>query len=508
MKTQLRVSLFGENALWEELLSCLGVPYEVLHDDAVFPSDRALYLLHPVSSVQARTGARKLLREGRAVLAPEHSIRSGIPGYLSVYPAEILQKLSHGGGALKEFPFGQQTVFEETARYPKKLLRDFLWEKILHAFKRQGLFCPRKAFYPHGIRTVFSFRVDADEYHSGEFSNFFEAAKSHARAISLFISMANYDTVPQEIVRCYKAGFDVHSHAYTHFTYASYEQNRRNILKATQRLEKLGVPKIGFASPYGRWSPALQRVLEEMRFQFSSEFSFDHDDLPLYPVLNGRRSNVLQVPVHPIGLGVYMQSRRFYDAAEVQHYYERWWAKKYDSGEPCIFYDHPTQWLGVYPEFIDVLFSMAKARKNVWFANMSDFSSWWKQRAARAVHCSQGQNGFLCMETETATTHFGDLGLEIFHAHKDMKTEIKLEQGIREVPSASLHWETAPTSAGEFPIGRVYREKDPARILKNRVKKWLDWEKSTPVDEIVRESIPSVLKSTLRRVLDGKQGKK
>jgi len=493
MKKLLRISLLGNHETWEELLSRLGVSYEVLTDGQPVQGDRALYVTHPLTSAGLRKEAQKLTQQGLGILASE--------GF------EELEQLTRYHGVVKQFPFGGRLVSEQVALYPKKPVRDILWKKILDAFKAQGLFCPRKAFYPHGYRTLFSLRVDADEYSREEFDRFFRAAAPHARAISIFFCMASYDRFPEEIRRCQQAGFDVHSHAYAHFTYASYAQNHRNILKASEFLEKLGVPRKGFASPYGRWNPGLQRVLEEMSFKFSSEFSFDYDDLPLYPIVNGRRSPVLQVPVHPIGIGVYMESRSFYDAKEVESYFEELWKEKYESGEPCLIYDHPTQWLGVHPEFLENVFRMAASRKEVWFANMSDFAAWWKKRAVRRFDFFQEENGALRMEAENAGASFQDLGVELFHPVKDSKARLRLEPGVRTWDPESLLWEALPPAGRFTEQGRIYREKRWERRLKNRVKNWLDWEKNTPADEIIRESIPSVLKSVFRQILDRKESK-
>ena len=350
---------------------------------------------------------------------------------------------------VKTFSFGSAEPREEVASAPRSAVRRSLLRLVDGIYARQGLPTLQLPFYPKGYRSVFSFRVDADEYEEVSFDRFFETAKTHSHAISIFFSMANYEKHADQIRRCLDAGFDVHSHAYTHYNYRSYAQNLFNLRKADEALRRIGVPKKGFASPYGRWNKNLQRAVDEMGYDFSSEFSYNYDDFPSYPVICGKRSSVLQVPVHPVGLGVYMESASQYNESEVKTYFGRLFRQKYERGEPILFYDHPTKWLGYHPEMLDYLFDLASERSDLWVCSMSEWAGWWKKRLSTAA------------------------------------------------PLDPLIWKRPPADNGEE--GKVYRERRVSRRVKDAIKKWLDWETSTPCEEIIRDSVPSRIKFILRQ---------
>ena len=48
----------------------------------------------------------------------------------------------------------------------------------------------------------------------------------------------------------------------------------------------------------------LKAALEKLQVGHSSEFGLAYDDLPFWP----RQSSVLQVPVHPVSLGIFLNA--------------------------------------------------------------------------------------------------------------------------------------------------------------------------------------------------------
>ena len=65
---------------------------------------------------------------------------------------------------------------------------------------------------------------------------------------------------------------------------------------------------VGFAAPHGRWNAGLDAVLDELGYLYSSDFQLGYDDLPFFPWREDRFSSVLQVPIHPICEGLFLDA--------------------------------------------------------------------------------------------------------------------------------------------------------------------------------------------------------
>ena len=462
--------LIGNSAAFEERLNKTGLLYQTVGADDRWPESAALYIWAGETASAPKERLSRLLSAGRFLLVPEKCLESfehRQSKNVRSFPDAWLVDIPTGKpSCVKTFVFGSARPREEVAVTPRARACLELSEKVNKIYSEQRLACPRFSFYPPGFSGLFSFRVDADEYEPKQFERFFETAKKYSHAISIFFSTANYERHMDQIMRCVDHGFDVHSHAHTHFTYNSYAQNLLNLRKADLALSKAGVSKKGFASPYGRWNLGLQRAIDEQGYDFSSEFSYNYDDLPSYPVVDGRRSPVLQLPVHAVGLGVYLESTDAYNENEVKEYYSGLFQQRYAQGQPILFYDHPTKWLGVYPEFMDFIFGLAAAHSDIWICSMSEWAAWWKKRDQTRLHL-----------TQEAVSH-----------------DFSAPTG-----AGKLHWKSVSNMNADN-SGGLFQEKSVVRRIKNFIKNWLDWETLTPREEIVRESFSSWLKYTLRGI--------
>lgn len=404
------------------------------------------------------------------------------------------------GGVLKTFDFEGVAVREEVARTPGLPGRQKQWREVLQAYRSAGVFCPRLSPYPFGSRNIFSFRVDADEYDRTLFDRFYSAAFPHRDAVSIFFNMSNYAGHADPVSRCEADGFDVHSHAFIHHTYRSKEQNRANLLAADAALRSLGIPKRGFASPYGRWNPGLQELIDELGYTFSSEFSYDYDEMPSRPAPNPNASSVLQVPVHPIGLGVYAESTGAIDLAKALKYFTKLFAFKLETGEPIIFYDHPTKWLGVHPEFLDILFGLAGSHSGIWKCSMSQWADWWKFRETVSARVLLDDSaGELVLDAAVPDGSRYTAALDIYDADAGTKSTVALKAGVTRVKLALLRWEPAERTAAPS-AGALFRDNDPLAMAKRAAKRWLDWETSTPTNELLITDTRTLLKRSLRRL--------
>ncbi len=206
---RLTTLLLGSDPALEELLRQSGVIFKTSAADCGRAESSALYILCPGASSEAMHKTRIFLEAGGAVLAPKSASLFPAKGILDVYDEKRLEDFECDRSAIKTFSFGTRYVRERVALYPKKALRDYFWGKISGLYRRQGLFCPRLSFYPEKYRSLFTLRVDADEYDKALYDHFFETSKIFSSAVSIFFCISTYREVPEVIRKTKDAGFDV-----------------------------------------------------------------------------------------------------------------------------------------------------------------------------------------------------------------------------------------------------------------------------------------------------------
>lgn len=102
---------------------------------------------------------------------------------------------------------------------------------------------------------------------------------------------------PDVVRRIDAAGHEIGNHGYTHerFVEKSVEE-QREILEKTQRIIKeiTGKAPVGYRTPSGDWHVRTPYILSEMGFSYSS--SMRGDDRPYYTVLDGKESDLVEIP--------------------------------------------------------------------------------------------------------------------------------------------------------------------------------------------------------------------
>ncbi len=125
----------------------------------------------------------------------------------------------------------------------------------------------------------------------------------------------------------------------------------------------------------------MQRALEKQGYRYSSEFSLDYDNFPFFPILDGRFSSVLQIPIHPVCLGSFLATTDVkVDSPVVKNYFEKVLEWKYAQGEPMILYGHPTGTLGKWPAVMLNIIKKADKFDDIWNTTLTHFSEWWIER--------------------------------------------------------------------------------------------------------------------------------
>ena len=236
--------------------------------------------------------------------------------------------------------------------------------------------------FPHPFRSAFNLRVDLDEPVAEDYHRFGLARNLLADCCTHFVSTNAYRDEPEVLSDLRR--YDTQSHGHYHYVYRDGEANRKNLEQADRILERR-TASTSKASPRrtGAGTPRSTTRLESMGYRYSSDFRIGYDDLPFFPWKDGRFSRVLQVPVHPICEGLFLDAgasptRRFigdYLASVVE--------EKIAAGEPAFVYGHPERRLGRMPEVLFALARTLKARPLVWRTTLTEMARWWRWRADR-----------------------------------------------------------------------------------------------------------------------------
>jgi hypothetical protein len=491
----LEVVLLGSSLPLERCLRQIGVPYRVVDPKGSVPQNSAAYFVS-ADLEYCRKSAALLLRNNRAVIVPESMMhRAEATPLLFAYPDDCLDAAS--GTVPKIFKVGGISAKEEVAVRSTNSSVRFFFRFLAQIFEKQGLLFPAVSLYPFGYRTLFSFRVDADEYDAGVCAAFFEKATRHSTGTTVFFSAANFLRAVPLIQSCASSGFEVFSHAFYHHTYSSYRQNLCNIRKAASFFDSLRVSRLGFAAPHGRWNQGLQRALEESGYGFSSDFSYDYDNYPSFPLSRSGFSTVLQIPIHPVCSGICLEALKGpLSHADLAAYFESIFEKKYLSGEPIIFYEHPTAWTVKEFALIDQWFSRARNASDVWICQLGEFAGWCMGRDRLRLKVSQEPHSSrIDIDCGDMSASKGVYALNLYRKGSEEYAQVRLSGAVSSHESTGLRFH-------ERALGE---EKEKERVplpgmdlLKRLVKRSLDWETVTPLSELVVEDLGTAVKKVAR----------
>jgi hypothetical protein len=285
-------------------------------------------------------------------------------------------------------------------------------------------------------------------------------------------------------------GFDTQSHGHHHVIYRDPEANRRNLTRAHRILVDSGLTPVGFAGPHGRWNPGLDRTLEDLGYRYSSDFQLGFDDLPFYPWLGDRFSKVLQVPIHPVCEGLFMEEG-VDDGRVVAQYLARVVRTKINACEPAFVYGHPERRLARFPEVLAELAAVVAREPYVWRATLTEFAQWWRWRGERRWSIVPKPEGRFELQFDDWSTEF-PLAVEVVRGqHVSTVPVTGPRMLLRLEDLAYERRELRP----EFPPPMLTRRMPS---LRTAVRTALDWETVTPLDELPSNLLADRVKKGLR----------
>jgi hypothetical protein len=383
---------------------------------------------------------------------------------------------------------GDLTITERVARVARARLRRRVIDSLRAIVLRHGGIWARLSPYPFPHRSAFNLRADLDEPVPDDYFRFARARRPISECTTHFVSTHAYGQLGEVLHDL--LGLDTQSHGHYHVVYASERENARNLERAHTMLEQAGFAPVGFAGPCGRWNAGLNAALEALGYLYSSEFQVGYDDWPFFPWLGNRFSRVLQVPVHPICDGLFLDAGARSGKPIAEHLVTAVRAR-IAAGEPAFVYGHPERRLGRFPEVVSALAAEVAGRSFVWKTTLTEFADWWLWRnRQRWSVVTRGEGKFELFFDEWDPRY--RLGVEIVRgSHSAIvpatgpRMPLVLEQ---------LAYERRPARV-DMPLPNAVRRPHSLRSI---IKSAIDWETVTPIEELSTGSIPALVKKELR----------
>ena len=370
-------------------------------------------------------------------------------GHAVIFPFDIAEVITDGRAAHKNFYAERDRLpSERVSLVNKGELHHLLHDALAYLHHVRNLSYAHTWYFPEGKRNVFAFRIDSDKGTREDIDALYHVAVEHDIKMSLFLDVKSHEDWLHHFA--FLAGQEIGIHCYEHQVYDSYDENLKNISKAKLKLERAGISSSGFSAPFGMWNMELAKVIDKIGFEYSSEFSYAYDTLPLYPTNRDVFFYALQVPIHPICIG--SLRRTGYTNSQMNEYFRRVIDSKLTRNEPLFFYHHPTH------HGHDVMKFIFRRIEELGIANLTmlEYARWWKKRL-------QG-NPSVSMSNEMVEIDRGTLDDSVWIriVHPDKREVIVQTSGKHDVNS--LAWTTPPSINIPDDIRRI-REFDPRQML-------------------------------------------
>ena len=461
----------------EQILMQEGVPFRKIDDLNACLLKVGRFVLFDSRKVAPKTA--------RAALSPDHSALD-VDAARGPSRGDPFADLIDMRAARKAWTISGFRLIERVSRVDKAAVRRRVVERLRRMLAEAGGVWARLAAYPHPYRSAFNFRADLDEPFPDDYAAFAEARRPIDDCSTHFVSTAAYGRFPRVLADL--RGVDTQSHGHHHVIYRSEAANRKNLGRAHDLLCKNAFTPAAFAAPEGRWNPGLDRTMETLGYRYSSDFSIGYGDLPSRPWVDGRRSNVLQIPVHPICEGLFLDAGCS-DPEIIADHLISTVRRKVANGDPAFVYGHPERRLGRFPQVVSALAGAVSDLDRVWRVTLTQFADWWTWRGDRRWSMSLVDGRY-----------------EVRFADWDARYPLALEV-VRgdETASIALTGPRQIVNPDDLRFARRVRIDEarpsilrPALDPKSLVRAALDWETVTPPEELPNHRFGDRVKRRLR----------
>jgi hypothetical protein len=458
-----------------------GVAHEIVSD------------AHPL----AFRGGRFVLYDGRQGMARAlHRLLTGehvaidIDDFRRGEPYDPFAALVSHQSAQAVWEVRKWRVSERVARYPKAWIR----RRLISRIRDRVLACRgvwlRLASFPYPYRSAFHFRVDLDEQAPEDYHPFALTRSLLEDCCTHFVCTHAYENEPEVLRDLHR--YDTQSHGHFHHVYRDARANLSNLERADRVLRDAGFAPRGFAAPHGRWSPGLDDGLEALGYEYSSDFQLDYDNLPFFPWKAGRFSKVLQIPVHPVCEGLFLEAG-LRDGTSVADYLRRVVEAKFREGEPAFIYGHPEGRLAKMPEILIAIQRLLLKQSLVWRVTMSEMARWWRWRARRRFMVLQRESASVEIQCDEWDMEY-PLAMEIHRG--SFRCSVPLRSPLTLINLDELAYERMDSSENPRLAAPLLDLRRPG--LKAAIREALDWETVTPLEDLSTATLQEALKKGLR----------
>jgi hypothetical protein len=345
------------------------IEYIVTDGDGVFPTvgllDLALSGDVPREANHLRTQQHTF-----AVFAGELSGGIGV-----VFPFDAAESFFDQRALAKAF-YGKRERLpsERVSLVGKGEIQHLVHDALVYLHHARGLPYVHAWYYPGESRNVLAFRVDTDAGSRADIDALYDVVRSAGIRATWFLDVRAHESWIHHFQSMIEQEIGVH--CYDHIAYTDAEQARHQLGRAKQAVEAVGFSPEGVAAPFGFWTPAFARAIEQLGFAYSSEFGYAYDALPMVVATRDITVTPLQIPVHPVSIGSLLGVG--YHAGAMMEYYDRVVQTKLLRDEPLFFYHHPGHRC---PDVVRCLLERARLG-GVVNMTLRDYARWWRGRSA------------------------------------------------------------------------------------------------------------------------------
>lgn len=295
---------------------------------------------------------------------------------LVVFPINAAIILKHRGCRSKKFYAPQGRCPDEiVARVDRGGIRRLFSSCLRFFLNRRGLPYIHLSYVPVNCKSIFGFRVDTDYTPVEVIERCVEIARSTNTPWTWFVMTSCLDDNQLKLQELL-FDQDIQVHCHRHVVFPDMKRNITNFYQAIEKLKVMDIYPVGVAAPFGEWHHALNQAFVELGFSYSSEFCYTYDDVPSRPIVNGKYSAILQIPIHPVSIGRLIPTKM--NDCQMIDYFRNVIDIQVARREPCFLYDHPATILK-FPSVIKevVKYGLERCGSGM---TMTEFYHWWQQR--------------------------------------------------------------------------------------------------------------------------------
>jgi peptidoglycan/xylan/chitin deacetylase (PgdA/CDA1 family) len=312
-------------------------------------------------------------------------------GYCLYTGLPLSELLLSSGDTLRAFS-RQNSVTERIVAIDKaQILRILVWI-LRKGFSLLGLPYVHIGYFPNQAPSVFAFRIDVDGTYAENLTSIVQAARAAQLPITFFINRSLCLRQEKYLHQIDPAN-EIGNHANIHNLFDTKEDNLRNVSEGRAWLQENSLP-VGpwYAAPRGMWNAELGAALEELGYLYSSDFGLEIDGLPFFPRLYGRRSLLIQIPIHPFSVerAVRYAEENGLDPLseeEVLAYFTAVARDHIKQGWPIFFYSHPEHFGKMAKTILLALKRLAEGW-GVPVTTLSKYAEWWTARDQLEIHAT------------------------------------------------------------------------------------------------------------------------